>query len=63
MGARKTNCHPSNFSEQFERKSHADFLAAQVVEIADTVREGEKVWVSAKDGITEEQGDMVDRSG
>jgi hypothetical protein len=63
MGARKTNCHPSNFSEKYERKSQADFLAAQVVEIADTVRKGSKVRVSAKDGITEEHGHIVDRSG
>jgi len=32
-----------------------------VVEIADTVREGKKVRVSAKGGVTEEHGDMVDR--
>ena len=45
-----------------ERERQADFLAAQVVEIADTVREGKKVRVSAKGGITEEHGDHVDRS-
>jgi hypothetical protein len=44
-----------------ERERQADFLAAQVVEIADTVREGKKVRVSAKGGVTEEHGDMVDR--
>ena len=32
-----------------------------MVEIADTVREGKKVRVSAKGGVTEEHGDMVDR--
>jgi hypothetical protein len=35
-------------------------MAAQTVEIADTVREGKKVRVSQKDGITAERGDMVD---
>jgi hypothetical protein len=44
------------------RARQADFLAAQVVEIADTVREGRKVRTSAKDGVTEERGDMVERS-
>ena len=43
------------------RERQADFLAAQVVEIADTVREGKKVKVSQKDGTTEEHGDQVDR--
>ena len=37
-------------------------MAAQVVEIADTIREGKKVRISQKDGTTEEHGDMVDRS-
>jgi len=37
-------------------------MAGQVVEIADTVREGKKVRISQKDGTTEERGDMVDRS-
>jgi len=32
-----------------------------VVEIADTVREGKKVRVSEKGGVTEEHGDIVDR--
>lgn len=51
------------FSERYarERETQANFLAAQVVEIADTVREGKKVRVSAKGGVTEEHGDMVDR--
>jgi hypothetical protein len=31
-------------------------MAAQVVEIADTVREGKKVRISQKDGTTEEHG-------
>jgi hypothetical protein len=35
-------------------------MAAQVVEIADTVREGKKVKVSQKDGTTEERGDQVE---
>src|SRR6516162_3993832 len=43
------------------RERQADFLSAQVVEIACTVREGKKVLVSAKSGVTEEHGDMVDR--
>ena len=43
-----------------ERERQADFLAAQVVEIADTVHKGKKVRVSAKGGVTEEHGDMVD---
>ena len=43
------------------RERQADFLAAQVVEIADTVRQGKKVRVNAKGGLTEEHGDMVDR--
>ena len=42
-----------------ERERQADFLAAQVVEIADTVCEGKKVRISQKDGIS---GDKVDRS-
>jgi hypothetical protein len=33
-----------------------------VVEIVDTVRKGKNVRVNQKDGITEEHGDMVDRS-
>jgi hypothetical protein len=37
-------------------------MAAQVVEIADTIREGKKVRTSAKDGVVEERGDLVDRS-
>ena len=55
--------HP-DFSERYARarERQADFLAAQVVEIADTVREGKKVRISQKDGTTEEHGDMVDRS-
>jgi hypothetical protein len=44
------------------RSWRTDFLAAQVVEIADTVREGKKVRISQKDGTTEEHGDQVDRS-
>jgi hypothetical protein len=52
------------FSERSarERERQANFLAAQVVEIVDTVRQGKNVWVNQKDGITEEHGDMVDRS-
>ena len=49
-----------DFSERYERQ--ADFLAAQVVEIADTVREGKKVRISQKDGTTEEHGHQVGRS-
>jgi hypothetical protein len=37
-------------------------MAGQVVEIADTVREGKKAKISQKDGTTEEHGDQVDRS-
>lgn len=44
------------------RERQADFLAAKVVEIADTVPEGKKVKISQKDGTTEEHGDQVDRS-
>ena len=51
------------FSERYarERETQANFLAAQVVEIADTVREGKKVRVRRGWVITE-HGDMVDRS-
>jgi hypothetical protein len=54
----------ADFRERYARarERQADFLAAQVVEIADTVREGKKVKVSQKDGTTEEHGDQVDRS-
>jgi hypothetical protein len=45
-----------------ERERQADFLAAKVVEIADTVPEGKKVKISQKDGTTEEHGDQGDRS-
>jgi len=42
----------TDFRERYarERERQADFLAAQVVEIADTVREGKKVRVGAKVG-------------
>ena len=33
-----------------------------MIEIADTVREGKKEKTRSKDGVTEERGDMVDRS-
>ena len=45
---------PNRASEVFHRPPRLVF--------ADTVREGEKVRVSAKDGITEGHGDQVDRS-
>ena len=40
------------FGEIRARARQADFLAAQLVEIADTVREGKKVQISQKDGST-----------
>jgi hypothetical protein len=52
--------HPDFFEKHArERERKADFLAAQVVEIADTVRERKKIRISQKDGTTDEHGDMA----
>jgi hypothetical protein len=52
--------HPE-FSERYARERQADFLAAQVVEIADTVPEGKKIRIGQKDGTTEEHADIVEQ--
>lgn len=52
-----------DFRRRYARERETGrFLAAKVVEIADTVPEGKKVKISQKDGTTEEHGDQVDRS-
>ena len=45
-----------------ERERQADFLAAQVVEIAERSARARRSESAQKDGTTEERGGVVDRS-